>query len=159
MDPRLGGKEDLRAHHRRASRREEVHPPRRSSLCERCDPPRSRRQQDPEGHDPQGKDPRRLPGALRARLGLPRHADRSADRKAPREEPSRRRNAEPRARLRHGAIGAPVEGLQASRHPRRLGQPLPHHELQDGSAGNPRAREDHGKRIRLPRPQARQLVL
>ena len=76
---------------------------RRPAVRERRHPHRPRGQQDPEGHHRQVEDARRLRRALRAGLGLPRHADRGADREEVRQEPAGRGDAAPVPRLRHRA--------------------------------------------------------
>ena len=58
----------------------EVRAARRSAVRQRRHPHRPRGQQDPQGHRGQEPAAGRLRRALRARLGLPRHADRGADR-------------------------------------------------------------------------------
>ena len=76
--------EDLYGQVRAAAEgRAELRPPRRPALRQRPHPPRHRAQQDPEGPgraQPLDGRPRR---ALRARLGLPRPADRAAGRQGP----------------------------------------------------------------------------
>ena len=67
------------------------------------------------------QDAGRLRRALRAGLGLPRHADRSPDRKDARQESAYRRNAAPLPRLRSRADRAPEGRVPAAGRARRLG--------------------------------------
>ena len=71
------------------------------------------RQQDPEGHRRQEQDAGGLRRAVRAGLGLPRHADRGADREDARQAPPGRGDAAARARLRDRADRA-AEGATSS---------------------------------------------
>ena len=63
----------------------DVHSPRRSAVRERRDSSRPRDQQGAEGHRRQVAHARRLRRAVRARLGLPRPADRASDREDARQ--------------------------------------------------------------------------
>ena len=84
----LAGAQALRAHPRGEPRPPALRAARRPAVRERRHPHRARGQQDPEGHHRQEQVALGLRRAVRAGLGLPRHADRSADRKAARQEPA-----------------------------------------------------------------------
>ena len=155
----MAGQEDLRAHPQGRRRPPEVHPARRPAVRQRRHPPRPRGQQDPEGHDRQVAHHGRLRRALRAGLGLPRHADRDPDRKTVRQEPADRRSA---AKARAYALEQ-IERQNAGLHPPgragRMGQPVHDHGLRQRGRRAARARHAAGKRLRLSRPEAGQLVL
>ncbi len=113
---------------------------RRPAVRERRHPHRPRGQQDPEGHHRQEEDAVRVRRAVRARLGLPRHADRSADREAVRQEPAARGDAAPVPRLRGRADRAAEARLPAPRRARRLGPPVSHDGVSQRGRRDPRAR-------------------
>ena len=146
-DPRrVGGASALRA-------------ARRPPVREQRHPHRPRGQQDPEGHHRQEPHARRLRRALRARLGLPRHADRGADREDARQAHPGRRDATPRARLRGRADRAAEEGLRAAGRAGRLGPPVHDDGLQERGGRDPHAGQAAGEGLRLPRAETGQLVL
>ena len=132
---------------------------RRTALRERRHPYRHRGQQDPQGRDRQVEDAGRLRRALCAGLGLPRHADRSPDREEARQEPARRGDPAPLPRLRDRTDRPAEKGLPAPRRTRRLGASLPDDGAAQRSRRDPRARQAAGEGLRLPRPQAGELVL
>ena len=132
---------------------------RRPAVRERRHPHRPRGQQDPQGHHRQEQDARGLRRALRAGLGLPRHADRSADREDARQEPVGGGNAAPRARLRHRADRQAARAVQAARRAGRMGPSVPDDGVQERGGRNPHARQGPREGLRLSGPEARQLVL
>ena len=96
---RVAAEESLRNHPQGMRGAPVIRAARWPALCERRYPHRSRTQQDPEGPRRQEPDDGGVRRALRARLGLPRHADRGADRKDARQASSGGRNAAALPRL------------------------------------------------------------
>ncbi len=132
---------------------------RRPAVRERRHPHRHRGQQDPQGHDGQVAHAGGLRRAVRAGLGLPRHADRGADREEARQADPGRGDAAALARLRDRA-DRPAEGrLPAARRARRLGQPVPHDGLRERGRRDPHPGPAAREGLRVPRPEAGQLVL
>ena len=72
---------------------------------------------------------------------------------------NRDRDAGQEPRLCHRADRAADGRLQAPGHPGRLGTPLPHHGPGQRGRRDPCAQACHRTRLRLPRPEARVLVL
>jgi hypothetical protein len=139
----------------------QVRPGRRPAVCKRRDPPRPCHQQGPQGRHRQVALARWLRFAVRARLGLPRPADRAADR-----EEARPRGPEAgRGRLPQGLPrvcgkpgGHPADRVPAARRDRRLERSLPHDglALRGGAAAG--IRRHHPPRPPGARLQARALV-
>ena len=136
-----------------------LRPARRPAVRERRHPHRPRRQQDPQGRHRQEPHAGRLRRAVRAGLGLPRHADRGADREDARQAHPGGRDAAPCARLRDRADRAAEEGLRAAGRARRLGPSVHDDGVQERGGRDPHARQAAGKGLRLSRPEAGQLVL
>ena len=142
----------------------EVHPPRRPALRQWRHPHRPCAQPYPQGHGGPHPDAAGQGRALRARLGLPRPADRVEGRGAvSQEEAQQGRGAGqgvprrmPRlcpALGRHAARAA-----EAARHRRRLGQALSDDELRGRGDDRRRADEVRRERPALPRRQAGDVV-
>ena len=155
----MGSPGHLPAPARRPHRPPEVRAARRPALRQRRAAHGPRRQQGAQGHDHQGAPARRLRRPLRARLGLPRPADREPDREDLRPRPAAGRGAGQEPRLCHRADRAADGRLQAPGRAGRLGPPLPHDGLRQRSQRDPRAQAGDGARLRLPRPEAGLLVL
>ncbi len=155
----MAAEQDLRGDTRRVQGQAEVHPARRTAVCERRHSSRPCDQQDSQGHHRQIAQPGRLRRSLCSRLGLPRHADRARDRKAPRQAPAGGEDAEPVPRLCRRADRAAETGFPAPGRARRLGPSLPDHGLRQRGRRNPYAGQDTGEGLRLPRPEAGELVL
>ena len=142
----------------------EVHPPRRPALRQRRHPHRPRAQPHAQGHGRAHPDPARQGRALRARLGLPRPADRVEDRGAvPQEEARQGRGAAARVPRRVprlcAALGRrPARAVEAARHRRRLGQSLSDDGLRRRGDDRRRADEVRRERPALPRRQAGDVV-
>ena len=125
----------------------EVHPARRSAVCERPPAHRPRAEQDPQGrHQPVPAHGRQA-DRLRAGLGLPRPADRVEDRgglPGPRPEQGRRADR----RVPPGVPGVrrqvdrrPARRVQAARRDRAVGPAVPDHDLSGRGADRARARQ------------------
>ena len=140
----------------------DVHSSRRSAVRERHDSSRSRDQQGAEGHRRQVALARRLRRAVRARLGLPRPADRASDREGAR--PRGRQGARPPripqgvSRVRAVAGRSPARRLQATRRDGRLGSSLHDHAAFLRGRAVARARADPAQRPRLQGIEAGALV-
>ena len=158
----MGGGAHLRARAREEQGREALHPARRPALRQRTHPHRPRLQQDPQGLRQQVPCAARLLHAVRARLGLPRPADRAhggedarsredgADRPAHAAAPLPRVGREVRRRA--------ARGLQAPGRERRLGASVPHVHAELRGRQRRGIQEDVPGRLGVPRPQAHPLV-
>ncbi len=120
---------DLYARIRQArSGRAEVPPARRPALRQRRNPHRHGAEQDPQGFRGQVPQHAGLRRALPAGLGLPRPAHRTEGRPRTRPEEARdvHRRLPPRLpQVRREVRRHPARGLQAPRHHRQVGRPLP----------------------------------
>ncbi len=144
---------------RRAQGREEVRAARRPPVCQRRHPHRPRREQGPQGHDHQG--------ARAGRAATPCYVPGWDCHGMPIEIQIEKKFGK----------GLPVQEVQAKARAyateqiarqkkdfERLGvlgdwdQPVPDHELQQRSRRAARAGQDHGKGLRVPRPEAGELV-
>ena len=132
---------------------------RRAAVRERRHPHRPRAQQDPEGPRRQEPDDGGLRRAVRAGLGLPRHADRGADREDARQAPAGRGDAAALPRLRDRADRAAEGAVPAARRAGRLGPSVHDDGLRQRGRRNPHARQAARKGLSVSRPEARQLVL
>jgi len=159
LGARMAAEEGLRGDSRRQPRAAALRPARRPTVRQRRHPYRPRRQQDPQGHRRQEQAARRLRRAVRAGMGLPRHADRGADRKNVRQKHTGRGNAAAGTRLRDRADRAPESAVPAARRARRLGSSLYDHGVWQRSRRNSHARRDSRQGLHLSRSQAGQLVL
>ena len=123
----------VRAHPRARARPAEVRPARRPAVRQRADPHRHGDEQDPQGPGGEVADDDGLRRAVRARLRLPRPADRAESRSRARPEEARDvgRGLPPRLpRLRHPVHRRDERRVPAARRLRRLGPPLPDDGLQ-----------------------------
>ena len=143
----LGRGRPLPSPARGLGRAAEVRPARRPALRQRPSPHGHGAQQDPQGRG-QPRPADAGPGrALRARLGLPRPADRVADRAGvPQEGQGQGRGPDRRLpprvpRVRAALDRHPARRVQAPGRARRLGRPLHHHELRGRGRHLPRARQ------------------
>ncbi len=151
----------VRADSRRAQGREEVPAARRAAVRQRRDPHRPRAQQDAQG--PGGEVPQHagLRRAVHPGMGLPRPADRAEGRPRarPEEAADDHGRVPPRVpRLRAEVRRHPAARVQAARHPRLVGRPLPDHELRLPGAHRPRARQVRRERHGLQGQEAGALV-
>ena len=138
-----------------------IHPDGRSAVRERRHPLGACGQQDPKGHHRQVAHVGWLRRAIRARLGLPRSADRDAGREDawPGRAENRRQGISrgvPRIRLQ--ASGCAAQGLQAPGRARRLGASVPDHGAALRGRAAARLRPDHQERTCVQGLQARALV-
>ncbi len=158
----LGGVRPLRAHSRRTRRPSHVHSPRRTTLRQRQHPHGSRPEQDPQGHRRPLPHDARLRRPLRARVGLPRAADRAQGR--PRAGQAKGGDVGPRdprrvPRLRGSLRRDPARRVPAARRPRHLVRAVPHDGAPLRGRHRRRARQGGRGRSALPRAQVDPLVL
>ena len=112
---------------------EALHPPRRPPLRQRQHPSGHGAQQDHQGHRHQGEEHVGPRQHLRPRLGLPRPAHRAPGGQGTGRQEGRRcprpTSAASAATYAEKFVGHPAGAVQAPRGLRRVGEPLPHHDL------------------------------